>query len=131
MSDDEFIRAILASPDDDELRLVYADWLEDQSDPRSDYLRLALALEKLQDRQPLEDQRTRLQRVREMVRLTRRLRELQSLVSPDWAARMHRGAIAHCTVPFAVWEDDDRDGAGSCPAFWQRLRETTASASVR
>jgi uncharacterized protein (TIGR02996 family) len=30
-----FIRAILASPNDAALRLVYAAWLEEQGDPRS------------------------------------------------------------------------------------------------
>ena len=40
MSDDEaFIRAIVDSPGDDTPRLVYADWLDEHSDPRGDYLR--------------------------------------------------------------------------------------------
>lgn len=45
MDDDHrFIQAILASPDDDSLRLAYADWLEDRSDPRAEYLRLQVSL---------------------------------------------------------------------------------------
>lgn len=40
MTDDDFLRAILAAPNDDALRLVYADWLEDQGDPRSGFLRI-------------------------------------------------------------------------------------------
>ena len=40
MSEDEaFIRAIVDSPGDDTPRLVYADWLDDRSDPRGPYLR--------------------------------------------------------------------------------------------
>jgi uncharacterized protein (TIGR02996 family) len=37
--DEDFIQAILAAPDDDNLRLIYADWLEEQGDPRGPYLR--------------------------------------------------------------------------------------------
>lgn len=35
-----FQRAIMASPDDVTLKLVYADWLQDRSDPRADAVRL-------------------------------------------------------------------------------------------
>lgn len=40
--DDEaaFVRAIRANPDDAALRLVFADWLEDRGDPRSQFVRL-------------------------------------------------------------------------------------------
>ena len=42
MSDEEgFLQAIAAAPTDDLPRLVYADWLEEQGDPRATYLRLA------------------------------------------------------------------------------------------
>src|SRR5262245_32940250 len=34
-----FLRAIFCRPDDDGLRLVYADWLEERGDPRADFLR--------------------------------------------------------------------------------------------
>ena len=37
-----FVAAILERPDDDVTKLVYADWLEEQSDPRGEYLRLML-----------------------------------------------------------------------------------------
>jgi uncharacterized protein (TIGR02996 family) len=37
--EDSFVSAIRASPKDEELRLVFADWLEDRGDPRADYLR--------------------------------------------------------------------------------------------
>jgi uncharacterized protein (TIGR02996 family) len=35
-----FLRAILHQPDDNTLRLVYADWLEERGDTRAEYLRL-------------------------------------------------------------------------------------------
>src|SRR6266542_2185481 len=39
--EDAFVAAILAAPHDDTARLVFADWLEDHSDPRAGCLRLA------------------------------------------------------------------------------------------
>src|SRR5262249_5185798 len=39
-----FLRAMLASPDDLDLRQVFADWLQEQGDPRGELLRLTHAL---------------------------------------------------------------------------------------
>ncbi len=45
MSDEDgFLDAIRAKPNKDLPRLVYADWLEERSDPRADFVRLHLAL---------------------------------------------------------------------------------------
>jgi uncharacterized protein (TIGR02996 family) len=38
--DFSFLRAIFNRPDDDGLRLIYADWLEERGDPRAEFLRL-------------------------------------------------------------------------------------------
>jgi uncharacterized protein (TIGR02996 family) len=38
-----FLEAILAAPDDDTLRLVYADWLEERGDPKGEFIRLQCA----------------------------------------------------------------------------------------
>ncbi len=40
MRDENFIQAILETPEDRALRLVYADWLEEQGDPRGQFLRV-------------------------------------------------------------------------------------------
>jgi uncharacterized protein (TIGR02996 family) len=40
--DEGFIRAVVDGPGDDTPRLVYADWLDDHSDPRGPYLRAEL-----------------------------------------------------------------------------------------
>jgi uncharacterized protein (TIGR02996 family) len=42
-----FLDAIRTSPDDDTPRLVYADWLEERSDPRGEFLRLDGAIAQL------------------------------------------------------------------------------------
>src|SRR5262249_27967980 len=41
---DAFVQAILDDPDDDSLRLIYADWLEERGDPRGQFIRLQYAL---------------------------------------------------------------------------------------
>src|SRR6516164_216630 len=44
---DAFYEAILDNPDDDAVRLVYADWLQEQGDPRSEFIRVQCDLAKL------------------------------------------------------------------------------------
>lgn len=45
MTDSEpFLQEIIAAPDDDGPRLVYADWLEEQGDPRGEFIRLQCEL---------------------------------------------------------------------------------------
>lgn len=39
-----FLRAIIAAPDDDLPRLVYADYLDERGDPRGEFIRLQIAL---------------------------------------------------------------------------------------
>lgn len=51
MNDDDFLAEILAHPDDDGPRLIYADWLEERGDPRAALIRVQIALSQL----PAED----------------------------------------------------------------------------
>lgn len=46
-SDNHFIAAILANPFNNDLRTVYADWLEEQRDPRAELLRITDQLRQL------------------------------------------------------------------------------------
>src|SRR5262245_44988838 len=39
-----FLAAIRATPEDDTVLLVYADWVEERDDPRAEYVRLAVAV---------------------------------------------------------------------------------------
>ncbi len=52
-NDDAFLQAIIEQPDDDSLRLIYADWLEEHDDPRGEFIRIQCAL----DRMPESDSR--------------------------------------------------------------------------
>jgi uncharacterized protein (TIGR02996 family) len=50
--DDAFLRAIIENPDDDSLRLVYADYLDERGDPRGEFIRVQIALAGLPDNDP-------------------------------------------------------------------------------
>ncbi len=50
--DDEFIQTIIANPDDDMPRLVYADWLDEQDNPRGEFIRIQCELAKMPQDDP-------------------------------------------------------------------------------
>ena len=78
MSDElAFLRGLLTSPEDDTLRLVYADWLEERGDPRAAFLRLEVALHRTET-----DARTRKQR--------ERLHQARSALDARWLAQVDR-----------------------------------------
>jgi uncharacterized protein (TIGR02996 family) len=74
--DSQFLSAILAKPHDQELRLVYADWLQERGDPRGDYLRVRCQLDAL----PVE------QRIHSP--LHAREQELRQLCPANWLAAL-------------------------------------------
>ena len=47
-----FLQRIRAYPDDDVPRLIYADWLDEQGDPRGEFIRVQVALANLPDDGP-------------------------------------------------------------------------------
>ena len=51
--DESFCQAIRKSPEDDALRLVYADWLDERGDPRGQFIRVQCELAQLPDDSPL------------------------------------------------------------------------------
>jgi uncharacterized protein (TIGR02996 family) len=74
--DESFLQAIIESPDDDNLRLVYADWLEDLGDPRGEFIRVQCQLANL----PEGDARR--------PELEARERELLAKYSPVWVQEL-------------------------------------------
>jgi uncharacterized protein (TIGR02996 family) len=67
-ADAAFIQAILADPRSDTARLVYADWLDDQGDPRGEYIRIEKALTaKRLSRSKAESLRTQLLSLRKRI----------------------------------------------------------------
>ncbi len=51
-TEDAFLHDILAHPDDDVPRLIYADWLDERNDPRGEFIRIQCALSRLSDEDP-------------------------------------------------------------------------------
>src|SRR5262249_19788244 len=88
-ADFEFLQTIANNPDDDACRLVYADWLEEQSDARGEYLRLQV----------------------ESKRMLARLRELRSQLEPGWLAAAAANELP--TDSKAGVEPDTRSGPTS------------------
>jgi type IV pilus assembly protein PilB len=53
MTDETFLSAIHAEPDNDMHRLAYADWLEERGDPRGEFIHVQCWLARMQDTDPL------------------------------------------------------------------------------
>lgn len=95
-----FLAEIHADPYDDTVRLVYADWLEEQGDVRSEYLRLECELNGLRPGDALFDE------------LRPRFDEIRRRCERNWLAAVGRTRIANC-VAFAL----------RCPKRWENLTE--------
>ena len=100
MSHEAFLRAITANPDDDVLRLVYADWLEEQGDPRAEFLRLDCALA------------GKAEGTMENAATKARWRELRENFDPSWLIQIARPPLENCQFRFR------------CPEKWSKLQLT-------
>jgi uncharacterized protein (TIGR02996 family) len=104
------LNAVLTAPEDDELRQVYADWLEEKGDPRGEFLRLEASL-------PLLSRRKR-------YAARDRLRELKTVIEEGWLALVARVGIDGCPVSAYHY------ARPPCPKRWERL-ERTENPTVR
>lgn len=103
-----FLQAMRAAPQDDALRLVYADWLEERGDHRAEYLRTQLSLDSMRPRNP-----------RRAV-LKHRLRELRKGMDIAWLTTVDRPEIENCSLEFSF----------QCPKYWASL-QPTEKATIR
>jgi uncharacterized protein (TIGR02996 family) len=93
MSDEAtFLQAIRADPQNDSLRLVYADWLEEQAapgfEPKAEFLRLvAQPLTPGEDRKRMKGQKKGRRK---------RLQQLAAGLDTDWLAVVSRLPIENC-----------------------------------
>ncbi|MGL6076449.1 MAG: TIGR02996 domain-containing protein [Fimbriiglobus sp.] len=108
--DDEaaFLKAISLAPNDNLLRLVYADWLEEQGRSEAAYLRIECEQSALD---PADSQHQE---------LATKLRETGQQVKPDWLAMVSRVPVEGCGVEFRF----------RCPKKWEQL-QSSAEESVR
>ena len=103
-----FLDEISANPDDDGARLIYADWLEEQGDPRAEYVRAEVAFYGTS----MDDA--------EFANRRDLLRELNLDHDPTWTLRLARTDIENCPIEFEY----------ACPKKWESLSPTT-DAGVR
>jgi uncharacterized protein (TIGR02996 family) len=108
MSEDAaFVQAIVGHPEDQALRLIYADWLDDRADRRAAFLRLEaewIALPETDPRRPGVHQR---------------MLAARTGIDHRWLAAMERTPIENCLHPSSEL---------ICPRFWQRLEQTPTPA---
>jgi uncharacterized protein (TIGR02996 family) len=95
-----FLQAIHDNPDDDTLRLVYADWLEEQGDPQAELIRVQCRLARLDADDP------------ERGELDTREREMLKRHSRDWLGpsgndargwSFQRGILTSVTIPVPLY----------------------------
>ncbi len=95
-----FLQAILESPDDDLPRLVYADWLTDQGNPRGEFIHVQCLLAGMTE----DDPRRAMLEVRERELLDRHQDEWLGALRPlvrRWTFR--RGFLDEVAVPARVY----------------------------
>src|SRR5437868_3256863 len=49
---ESFLQSIIEEPDNEDLRLIYADWLEERDDPRGEFIRVQCQLNRMEERDP-------------------------------------------------------------------------------
>jgi uncharacterized protein (TIGR02996 family) len=114
----ELLAAIYAHPDDDDARLVYADWLLEQNDPRGEFINLQFRRHRGETLTPADEKR-------EAQLLKKHLKEWLGPLHPVTANDRHfaRGFLERCTfVPRGAATGQALDH----PA-WATVRELTIS----
>lgn len=111
-----FIDAIVENPQDDHLRLVYADWLEEHGDRRCDYLRMECEFAELARKiSPDYPELANASRER-LAELRQQISELRRELHDGWLSLVSRSPIACC--PSTVRLEFE------CPKTWDQLQLT-------
>lgn len=106
MNQQDFLQAILADPEADTPRLIYADWLEEQGNPRGEFIRAQISL---LDSDLEEEERQEL-KYRETELLREHESEWLKMLMPyliDW--RFHRGFVEYIRVTASVFINQGQD----------------------
>jgi uncharacterized protein (TIGR02996 family) len=101
-----FLLAIAEEPDDDVLRLVFADWLEERGDWLAEFLRLDCRLKGVAEGEVGHAE------------LKSRWDELWARLSPFWRTLVGRPPIEKCSLLFKF----------RCPKQWEKLQRTEVAA---
>jgi uncharacterized protein (TIGR02996 family) len=133
-----FLDEVLENRDDDIPRLIYADWLEEQGDPRGEFIRVQCQLAETSRLEP------------EFYDLAGRSLSLMEEYGADWAAELkqdvrktafHRGFIDSITMTARAFAQSAEELFRTIPVHWLRfnyvkgvgpkLAETTALENLR
>src|SRR4051794_28597196 len=98
----DFLRALQDAPGDDDVRGVYADWLEERADPRAELLRAEVRLAHLAPGHADFDA------------VRSRVHDLSRTLDRAWVAAVSRARIEGCDLPFVF----------RCPRQWEQLTPT-------
>src|SRR5262249_2333669 len=102
-----FLRLIAENPDEDDCRLVFADWLEERGDWRAEFLHLDCLLAGMaEDDEGYAPTKERWQ-------------GLWSGLTPSWRAVLGRSDIENCNKVHFTFQ---------CPEKWEQLRATELAA---
>jgi uncharacterized protein (TIGR02996 family) len=114
-TDADFLRTLLAAPSDNNVRLVYADWLDDQGDPES-----AAKAEFLRATAQSSDPGVKKRRKKQ---LDKRLKQLAAVLDTEWLAVVSRLAVENCQL--RQQEEELRFGFEFvCEKRWEDMRAT-------
>jgi uncharacterized protein (TIGR02996 family) len=102
----DLLAAIIAEPDDDAPRLVYADWLAERGDPRGEFITVQIALAKKAD-----------------AKLAAREAELLKKHKKDWVGRFGGRKVEHGTT--------ERTWTKTNPTIWDFVRGFVDSCSMQ
>jgi uncharacterized protein (TIGR02996 family) len=124
MSDEEALfAAILAHPDEDTPRLVYADWLQEHGDePRADFIRLQIERERLTPADPQFPTVLRRERTLFAHHKARWLMPLQVML-PGASMKFRRGFVEELTVPAALFARHGDEVAKMAPLRMVRVTQ--------
>jgi uncharacterized protein (TIGR02996 family) len=106
VSEAELVAAVVAAPDDDGPRLVYADWLLDKGDSRGELVVAQCALERIEATDgPRVEARPLRERVRSLIELHREawVEPLLDIAVGDYELR--RGFVEHVSLMVASLDD--------------------------
>jgi len=119
--ENELLEGVLDDPDDDAIRLVFADWLEEhRQEERAEFIRLQIQL----DRMPWEDHRRGVCEIRAQ-RLLAAHRDEWERPLPAWARGaviFHRGFAEELSVLASQWLEGSHELLRVAPIQWLHLR---------
>ncbi len=125
MTEAELLAAVYDNPDDDAPRTVYADWLQEQGDPRGELIALQLST--------TDDKKEKQKREKRERRLIRK--HMNALLGPlapivktgEHDVEFRRGFLARCEARFANQQDVEM--YGHLPA-WRTVEELGYDSSL-